>query len=211
MNKFVFDDKLNYLIQKIRRDKSHVGMIIHSTTLDTMEKVIEEYGGTTWICHSGYVLRGAESGVVSNNAVKTGGSDDSVIPYHTHTFTGTAVTSGNQSANHTHSIPAMTGTAVSAGAHTHDIYYKKVAASGTATQSNATASNNGGSWQSSSNGAHTHTVNIPANTYNTGNNSTNHTHSVTAAGTNSYVGTDGNTVNANIPNYKSVYIWERTA
>ena len=27
----------------------------------------------------------------------------------------------------------------------------------------------------------------------------------------SYVGASGNTTNANIPNYKSVYIWERTA
>jgi hypothetical protein len=27
----------------------------------------------------------------------------------------------------------------------------------------------------------------------------------------SYAGTNGNTTNANIPNYKSVYIWERTA
>jgi len=62
-------------------------MIVQSTTLDTMEKVIEIYGGTEWISHSGYILRGADTGVVSNNAVATGGADSvklttSHIPTH---------------------------------------------------------------------------------------------------------------------------------
>ena len=55
--------------------QSHVGMIIHSTTLDTEAKVIAQYGGTTWIQHSGYMLMGATSGVTANDAAKTGGSD----------------------------------------------------------------------------------------------------------------------------------------
>jgi hypothetical protein len=41
-----------------------------------MAKVIAQYGGTTWIQHSGYVLRGATSDVVANSATKTGGNDN---------------------------------------------------------------------------------------------------------------------------------------
>lgn len=65
--------------------QSYVGMIIHSTTLDTQAKVIAQYGGTTWIQHSGYFLRGASSGVTANTAIATGGSDDAVVVKHTHT------------------------------------------------------------------------------------------------------------------------------
>lgn len=55
--------------------QSYVGMVIHSTTLDTEAKVKAQYGGTTWIQHSGYFLRGAASGVTANDATKTGGND----------------------------------------------------------------------------------------------------------------------------------------
>lgn len=65
--------------------QSHVGMIIHSTTLDTEAKVIAQYGGATWIQHSGYFLRGAASGVTANSATTTGGSDNAVVVKHTHT------------------------------------------------------------------------------------------------------------------------------
>ena len=68
---------------------SHVGMIIMSTTLDTMAKVIAIYGGTTWIQHSGYMLRGATSGVTANSATSNGGAETVTltvdqIPSHTH-------------------------------------------------------------------------------------------------------------------------------
>lgn len=71
-------------------------MIIHSTKLSTQAMVINIYGGTTWISHSGYVLRGATSGVIANSAVKTGGSDDAIVVSHTHkvTFTSMAYTNG---------------------------------------------------------------------------------------------------------------------
>ena len=70
---------------------SHVGMIIESTTLDTMQKVINVYGGTSWIQHTGYFLRGASSGV-SANSTNTDGGEDSVtltaaqsgLPSHVH-------------------------------------------------------------------------------------------------------------------------------
>ena len=65
--------------------QSYVGMVIHSTTLDTQAKVIAQSGGTTWIQHSGYFLRGATSGVTANSATMTGGSDDAVVVKHTHT------------------------------------------------------------------------------------------------------------------------------
>lgn len=65
--------------------QSYVGMVIHSTTLDTEAKVKAQYGGATWIQHSGYFLRGASSGVTANSATVTSGSDDAVVVKHTHT------------------------------------------------------------------------------------------------------------------------------
>ena len=68
---------------------SHIGMIIMSTTLNTMAKVISVYGGTTWIRHDGYMLRGASSGVTSNSASSDGGAETVTLtvnemPPHTH-------------------------------------------------------------------------------------------------------------------------------
>lgn len=68
---------------------SHIGMIVMSTTLDTMEKVIEEYGGTTWIQHSGYFLLGANTNVIANNASEDGGEASVILtelemPNHVH-------------------------------------------------------------------------------------------------------------------------------
>ena len=68
---------------------SHIGQIIESTTLDTEAKVKAVYGASTsWIQHTGYMLRGASSGVVANSAVKTGGED-------THTLTTQEMPSHN--------------------------------------------------------------------------------------------------------------------
>lgn len=168
-------------------------MIIQSTTLDTEAKVKAIYGqNTQWISHSGYVLRGATSGVVANNNVKTGGSD-------THTITESELPS------HTHSIPALSGTAASNGSHQHYVArnqegYSNLSAStrlailrngeGDFNYSLKGVSNNCDIGLSSSNGAHTHSVTTTAST--TG-----------AKGS----GTAMSTLN----NYKSVYIWERIA
>lgn len=81
-------------------ERSYVGMIIHSTKLDTMAKVVAFYGGTTWIQHSGYMLRGATSGVTANSATKTGGADTVTIttnqmPSHYHGSYGWAKVSDN--------------------------------------------------------------------------------------------------------------------
>lgn len=85
-------DSLETLIGKIQayiNSRSYVGMIIHSTTLNTMQKVVEQYGGTTWIRHSGYVLYGAITNVSPGYAGKTGGEETHTLtvdemPTHTH-------------------------------------------------------------------------------------------------------------------------------
>ena len=68
---------------------SHVGQIIESTTLATLEDVQAIYGSdTTWIQHTGYVLRGAISGVVAHQAQNDGGADSvtvSSVANHNHT------------------------------------------------------------------------------------------------------------------------------
>ena len=84
---------------------SHIGMIIQSTTLDTEEKVKSIYGGQQWISLSGYVLRGATSGVIPNNNAKDLGND-------THTITTAEMPA------HYHSVDRQL-LAESAGYHSH--------------------------------------------------------------------------------------------
>lgn len=76
--------------EEINSNKSYVGMIIHSTTLSTLAQVQAIYGAdTTWKQHSGYILRGASSGVTEDLAVKDGGEDTHTLtinemPSHSH-------------------------------------------------------------------------------------------------------------------------------
>ncbi len=125
-------------------------MIIHSTILDTESKVINQYGGTTWIQHTGYFLRGASSGVSANNntfntANGFGGSDNAIVVAHQH-----GPDAGTQY------VVAGSNTGLTVG--------------------------NGGS-----------TVYVGAS----------------GAGLTKSTGSSG--TDKNIPRYKSVYIWERTA
>jgi microcystin-dependent protein len=46
---------------KSKLERSHIGQIIMSTTLNTQAKVIEQYGGTTWTKIEGRFLLGASS------------------------------------------------------------------------------------------------------------------------------------------------------
>jgi len=90
---------------------SHVGQIIHSTKLATLEDVQAIYGSdTTWIQHDGYILRGASSGVTDNNAVKDGGED-------THTLTT------NEIPAHTHGSRSLTGSFGSTDSQFHWNWY----------------------------------------------------------------------------------------
>lgn len=185
--------------------QSHVGMIIHSTTLDTEAKVKALYGGTTWTKLEGKFLLGASS---SHAVGTTGGAEtvtltSSEIPSHSHTFTGT-------SANHNHGASGLS--IPSGGGHAHDIkssdgkvfYYKDGIV-----QPNTASGWHGGlssyNWGAtyklitqSNGGAHSHT--ISGNVANA---------SVTPKGTISNTGGSGS--HNNMPPYKTVYIWERTA
>lgn len=121
-------------------------------------------------------------------------------------FTGTAVTSGSNSAN-----PTVTGGSVTngitGGAHTHKSvsYRNNLVATGTnhTRMYSHDATTQDGVYNTNST---THTHNLPAHSHTV---SGTHTHSVTASGTISTEGSSG--TNANIPNYKSVYIWGRIA
>lgn len=216
-------------------------MIIQSTTLDTEEKVIRIYGGTSWTKIEGRMLIGADSKYIVNS---TGGSAThkiltSEMPSHTHTFSGTSVTSGNESAghthsvgahshglnSHTHSIPSLNGTAISAGGHSHRLYGSPNTDSTNTVSFNSALVGNqyfsvGGMVEPG--GEHSHSVITNASTsgkasgstansksFNSGGVSAKHTHSVTAKGSNSNTG-GGQAMNIMNP-YKAVYIWERTA
>lgn len=121
---------------------SHIGMIIHSTTLDTMAKVIEKYGGTEWTKLEGVFLLGANSAYAVNS---TGGE-----------------------ATHTLTVAEMP-------AHNHG-YNQAVQGRTDVSGSNAAPQSamNGYSWVSTG-------------------------------------GQGGNQAHNNMPPYKAVYIWERTA
>ena len=143
---------------------SHVGMIIMSTTLDTEAKVKAIYGGTTWIQHSGYFLRGASSGVTANSADQERDSQGNALGVESVTLTA------DQSG---------------VGSHSHSVNTKRT---------NITVNNNGNTTLlcHSSNGGT----------------------AVTEANASGYIGTKSAAASSshnNMPPYKNVYIWERTA
>lgn len=140
--------------------------------------------GGTWTALSGYMLRAASSGVVQGQNASDGGSDDAIVVSHDHTFTGSAVNSGTISANHYHGYHCAYKLSVGAGYNGEGITGGPNS-SGSAVNFNA----------------------IPPQ--NTGTVSANHVHSVTAAGTVGSKGSSG--TNKNLPKYKNVYMWERTA
>lgn len=76
-------------LKQLVNQRCYVGMIIHSTTLNTEAKVIAEYGGEHWIQHTGYFLYGDNAGVTDNNAVADGGEANHTLtveemPSHRH-------------------------------------------------------------------------------------------------------------------------------
>lgn len=78
--------ELHDAVEEVSGKLSHIGMIIHSTTLDTMEKVIAIYGGETWEKIEGMFLLGASSDYEVNS---TGGEKNHTLtidemPSHNH-------------------------------------------------------------------------------------------------------------------------------
>lgn len=72
--KAIYDDDCNRLDEIIGNYVySHIGMVIHSTTLDTMDKVIHVYGGKTWEKIEGRFLLGQSSEYAIND---TGGGKE---------------------------------------------------------------------------------------------------------------------------------------
>ena len=159
-------------------NKSYVGMIVHSTTLNTEAKVKSFYGGTTWIQHSGYMLRGATSSVTANQASNDGGADSvSYTPQGSNSggSVGNTAISVNQMPSHTHKFQGFYQTAYASG----DPCISRYKMSGDP-QETGPMLNTGGSQ--------------------------NHNHGFTNP---KFTGTAA-TINT-LPEYKNVYIWERTA
>lgn len=159
---------------------------IYSSTVSTNPNTLFGFG--TWVAYAaGRVMIGVGGGFA---AAATGGSADAITVSHTHTF---SATSGNQSADHNHAI------SISDPGHQHQM---------------AQGSRFGGSGQLSSGDDVTSVVAdyYPTEvattgiTASSGNQSTNHNHSV--SGTTDTTGASG--TNANLQPYVVVYMWNRT-
>lgn len=190
-----------------------------------------EFIGGVWVSWgAGKVSVGVdESQEEFNVAEKEGGEREHVLtvnelPSHNHTFTGKAVTSGVQSANHTHSIPSLSGTAenvnLTGNIYNYAVQDHATSAGGSGIVTAVVEENMKVGYATATtedqtrltdkiniNATHSHTVST--NTSNTGSNSANHTHSVTASGT---IGnTGGNSAHNNLQPYITSYKWKRTA
>jgi microcystin-dependent protein len=178
----------------------------------------ELFGGT-WEQLKDRFLLGAGD---TYTAGDTGGAANHTLtvdemPSHNHSFTGSAVTSGDISANHTH-----TGTSGNPSAnhthsgpnHNHYTRYSKSTWRGAGPGTILHVDGNGEHYEYNANGYsgtgatggvsawHTHTTT-------TGNQSSGHTHSVTAEGS---IGNTGSGTAFSIMNpYLAVYMWKRTA
>ena len=195
-----------------------VGSIYISTNLDTPAKVASALGGGTWVAYAdGKVLRSSTGTSGQTGGSSTHSLSKSEMPAHIHTlnshshsftpvgtnsYTTKDVATGNQSANHTHSVPAMNGTltqgstAATGGNHQH--YFTTVLRHVSSGHEYAGGFNSCGTWGefalkvigwygTNNTGGHAHTVTINAAT--TGGSSANHTHTATAANLKTSIGT----------------------
>lgn len=184
---------------------------IGSMYMSTVNVSPATFLGGTWISHSGYMLRGATSGVSSNQAQKDGGSDTheltiAEMPSHTHTQN-----------SHNHTQNAHNHSAQANGNHTHDVcspanhtwgawYGTPQGGTATFAFSPATVNNliyGGQKLTAQLAGAHSHTIDNNTAT----NQAQTATNQNTGGGTANVKGAAHSVLN----NYKNVYIWERTA
>jgi hypothetical protein len=166
------------------------GSIYETTRADenTVAKMQAKYAGSTWELWTDFV-RGAASGAT----LSSGGSNDLIVPYHKHNFTGTSGTTSSNGAAHTH--PITVGTMKNYVATTNSAATPYAMAQGT----------------------YAYAIGHPQGTYGaqafptvTGAASaTAHTHTLTPSGTISDAGTAGNTIGANVPAYRDVYRYLR--
>ena len=242
---------INEKLSKIEKF-SHVGMIIHSTTLDTMEKVIEIYGGTSWSKIEGMFLLGQSSAYAVNS---TGGEathslSSTEMPSHTHTGPSHTHSVGAHSHglnshthsvgahshglnSHKHTIPELYGDAANSGSHSHSIYYRSVTGPQQASSGGWFVIGSSSNFTDSCNpiingGGHSHDVvtnssstlaatgsTANSTAFNTGAASGSTENSTAFNSGSSGTGNTGATGNGvahnNMPPYKTVYIWERTA
>lgn len=214
----VVDSTARRMIQEILLEFHPVGSIYLSVNNTSPAEL---FGGTWERIQDRFLLSAGSS----YSAGSTGGSADAVNVSHSHTFTGTAVTSGNNSVEHTHSIPALSGTTNTSGGWTIINTALGSRTGKTANLSSGTtrivSSSSGDSYVIANNSnttaktlndtlqdpGHLHTVTTKAST--TGSNSASHTHSVTAKGSISAEGVSG--TGKNMPPYLAVYVWKRTA
>lgn len=165
--------------------QSHIGSVIMSTTLDTEEKVIAIYGGTSWEKIEGRFLLGASSSYAVNS---TGGEA-------THKLTTKEIPA------HTHGSNTM-GTAYIAMGVEHDVSHEL--SGGTI----LTGASGGGIIITPQSRTLTRRV-ITAGTNVAANRQQVDQVAISATHEHSSVG--GNAAHNNMPPYKAVYIWERTA
>lgn len=204
---------------------------IYMSVIDTSPA--ELFGFGTWErWGSGRVPVGVDTSISAFNAVgKTGGNMDAVVPYHNHTFTGTALGThthtftGTALGTHNHTGPSHTHTGPS---HTHSggtltgINITKTSAEVLKTSAGTTVSaltgvlasikgyNNTGAAGTGATGA-AGTGNTSAVSAGTPAGTNASVSAGTPSGTISYAGTSGNVTDANLQPYITCYMWVRTA
>jgi len=170
---------------------------IGSMYMSTVNVSPATFLGGTWISHSGYMLRGATSGVTAGQQAKDGGSD---------TVTLTGAQSGLKGHGHGFTQPTVNGGATNTGwissdhSHSTTLYKAGSAGNGTGTAF-STYMNLAGSGSYGTSG-------VSANHYHS---QVAHTHSVSGGAVSDAAASDATSSHSVVPNYKNVYIWERTA